>query len=353
MRGHVTAQQGKRGGIRLILAKLAIAAVAASVLGGTTAGTSAGGSRAAAAPAAVTTLRCSPASGDRLSYFGGVVDANAEVYLVFWGSWWKAHGSDARTRLEDLFAGLGGSSWAKTVSQYCWQPFGPAGGWQHPGSSSGSLLFGGRIDIGTIIDSRNPPSGPSDNQLAAEARKETPAIPPDTTIVIVTPPGVRPKSDLSKNGKVAVCARHTWTTYTSSGGTYGLPWIDLPYGIISSTASIFVGGRNCQYGKGAIAGLTVNAGHEWAEMLTDPFINSEFIPHSPYRVGSGWGVHNSPIVKNAVGDEVADLCSPGPSDVFGPLVRKYKRVLQIKLKTGTFWMQQLWSNEAKKCVNGS
>ena len=71
--------------------------------------------------------------------------------------------------------------------------------------------------------------------------------------------------------------------------------------------------------RGPIAGLTVNAGHEYAEQPTDDFISSQLSTSSPtYKVGSGWGILNGP--GSSVGDEIADICAPGPSDVSSWLV---------------------------------
>jgi hypothetical protein len=56
-----------------------------------------------------------------------------------------------------------------------------------------------------------------------------------------------------------------------------------------------------------IAGLTTNAGHEYAEQQTDNFINSQLSMSSPpCKVGSGWGILNGP--EGSVGD--ADICAP-------------------------------------------
>ena len=259
---------------------------------------------AAAAP-----LRCSPHSGRKLTWYGGPVGAG-DVQLVFWGSWWKHHGRAVRTELRKLYSDLGGSSWARTLTQYC-------------DSHGHSPISRDLLGIGpVVIDSKNPPAHPTNDQLKAEARKWSPDFYGSVwgDEVIVTPDKVVPAKDEAVNG----CGQHGW--FVSPGPyDYVMTWEDIPVGQIIKTAG-------CGFHRSVISTVSIVAGHEWAEAFSDPDINSK-------KFGSGWatkgGSHQF---------EVGDLCSPH---------RSLKNIFTLKLSTGSFAMQKLWSNAARNCVKGS
>src|SRR5581483_10651740 len=58
-----------------------------------------------------------------LYYHGGVggigVETAPKVYLVQWGSQWATDPSGEAAILNGFFSDVGGSSWNKTVTQYC------------------------------------------------------------------------------------------------------------------------------------------------------------------------------------------------------------------------------------------
>jgi hypothetical protein len=115
-------------------------------------------------------------------------------------------------------------------------------------------------------------------------------------------------------------------------------WADVPYGRIASDPS------RCQPNGSPADGLSLVAGHEWAEAVTDSYPNNNFEP-------PGW----AGVVSATSSEEIGDLCAPNQTDLSGKPVAAFR----LPLPTGKFWMQQLWSNEAGpsklqgQCVKGS
>src|SRR5438309_463121 len=59
-----------------------------------------------------------------LSYHGGIggigVETAPRIYLVLWGSQWNNNDPSGEAAiLENFYRGVGGSSWANSVTQYC------------------------------------------------------------------------------------------------------------------------------------------------------------------------------------------------------------------------------------------
>src|ERR1022692_3493308 len=154
--------------------------------------------------------------------------------------------------------------------------------------------------------------------------------------------GATVKSELHKlygglgtSAWAAACGHHSWTAVRKSGGNpFDQPWIDIPYGIILKSH-----GCGWKLKQGVPGALSVVAGHEWAEAVTDPFVNST----KKSGLGTGWATTG--LKPN---DEAADLCEPGFRFHFF-----HKNSFVLKLKTGSFVMQKLWSNAARKCVKVS
>lgn len=262
-------------------------------------------------------LACSPTSGKKLESRGGPVAAGAFVNIIYWGSWWQSHGGTAKSELRELYSALGGSSWATTLTQYCGR-YGRA--------SWPSDLLG----VKPRIVKAKPPAKPTEKQFGQLIARYAP--PPEEGVpgidVIVTPPGSVPAYDAPRKA----CGHHAWSAITlPDKTTIDEPWIDIPFGIIEKT-----GGCGWKLKQGVSGALSVVAGHEWAEAVTDPYPNSKVND----GLGTGWV---DPRIHPA--QEVADICLP---DVRFHFLHRNSFVL--KLKTGKFVMQKLWSNKAGKCV---
>ncbi len=271
-------------------------------------------------------LACSPNSGKKVSWHGGEIRSYDFVRIVFWGSWWRSHGKAVKAELADLYRGLGSSDWARAVTQYCY-------------GGSGALWPNRLLGVGdTFTDPNKPPPAPSKADLGKEAGKWVlhragSAVPrngfPLPIMVIVTPPGSVPAYDTAHHA----CGHHDATPFKFGSSTLHLAWIDIPYGLIKR-------GNACGWGIRAAGAVSVVASHEWAEAVTDPYVNGQA---GVYRTAWVTSLHR--------GHEIADLCEPGT-------IRHFSNgnAFTLKLKTGRFLVQKIWSNAAGKhgaCVKGS
>jgi len=183
-----------------------------------------------------------------------------------------------------------------------------------------------------VIDDNKVPPRPTERQLGDVERAYCCNADLPGLVIVVTPPGSTPEYDTG-----LICGHHFFATVSDDGATGIMPAIDIPYGHIRKT-------RGCGWGlKQGIAGaLSVLAGHEWAETITDPFPNTS----ARAGLGTGWATGG-----RGRKSEVADLCEP----VVHPRSAQ-RNVFLLKLRTGTFVMQKLWSNAVGrlgKCVEAS
>lgn len=241
----------------------------------------------------------------------GVVSPTPKVYLVFWGSQWSKDPAGVAPDMQSMFKGLYGSqdTWGTILNQYC---EGVAKGTvtcgskgihvQHPTSSP---LAGVWFDNGAA-----EPANATAAQIAAEAVKaaghfgnktQTPNL--NAQYVIVSPTGTHPDGFPSSG----FCAWHDFTTSTSYGK---IAYTNLPY--VPDTGA---GGCTTFTDGRLLSGIESTETHEYAETVTD------FWP------SIGW---------NGGGGEIGDACVQ--LDAY------------VKLTTGTFDLQGLWSNSANNCV---
>ena len=233
----------------------------------------------------------SAAGASNLTYHGGRVETAPAVYLVFWGRQWSNDPSGEAPLLQKFFNGVGGSAWANIDTQY-------TSNVGNAGNQSGELK-------GVWFDNAaNAPRSPSQSQLAGEATRAASHFSSSGNInaqyIIATSHGNNARGFGSQ-----YCAWHS--------ATGNLSYTNLPY-ITDAGASC---GANFN-GLGPNAGITIVAGHEYAETVTDPFPSSGWVDSS--------------------GAEIGDKCAwtAGTSD--------------ITLSTGTFPVQPLWSNAVSGCA---
>jgi serine protease len=216
-----------------------------------------------------------PSGGSKtnnLKYGGGQVETSTRVFVVFWGSQWSTTGDPAgvATYLTKFLGGLFGSQdhWSTSTTQYCQGA--PNGTTSCPvgaifiGHPTASPLAGTWIDNATAA-----PSGASQSQLAAEARRaaahfSTTALGSNTQIVVATPSGAKPQGF-----GTSYCA---WHSYTSGAGIGTIAYTNLPY-MPDAGAACGQGFVNAG-AAGALDGVSIVGGHEYAETVTDPFLNA-------------------------------------------------------------------------------
>ena len=247
-----------------------------------------------------------------LTYHGGTggigVETAPKIYLVLWGSQWNNNDpSGESTILQNFYKGVGGSAWLNSVTQYC------------QGVATGAVFCNGAgtpagnqtgIFAGVWADSASAaPSKPRQSQLAAEAVRAaqhfgntSASSNASVQYVIATATG----NSSSGFGR-QYCAWHSSTS--SSVGN--VAYTNLPY-ITDAGASC---GANFN-SLGANAGITIVGGHEMGETITDQFPSTGWLD-------SG-GAEN--------GDKCAWISSGQGASA------------NVKLSTGTFAVQSLWSN---------
>ncbi len=248
-----------------------------------------------------------------LLYNGGSVQHSPHVYVLLWGPAWGTDSSQAATAsyLESFFQGLGTQpqdNWSTTTDQY-------SDGTGHPS-------FSGSVYEGAFQDTSTPPTGVDQSQLAAEADAFTSAHgitdTTDAQIVIATQSGTCPQGFYASScgGTGNYCAWHSNSNE---------PYTNLPYILDAGSGC----GEDFVNSNGTYDGLTMVAGHEYAESITDPFPDS------------GWYDSND----NVSGGEIGDKCAWGGGNWGGSDPDG-----NVTLSTGSYAMQSLWSNSASACV---
>ncbi|GAC1526301.1 MAG: hypothetical protein NVS2B6_13760 [Thermoleophilaceae bacterium] len=288
---------------------------------------------------------------NNLNYGGGVGGIGVttglpEVYVVFWGSQWGTQSTDAQgyvalsgdpggfaPRLQAFLKGLGSNNelWSGVMTQYC---EGIASGSQTcpAGSAYVGVPPATGVLAGVFVDDSSPsPSAASGHDLAAEALRavahfgKSAGTSRNAQYVVVSPPGANP--DNYKDPISGFCAWHDHTAdSTLSGGgaattvANAVAFTNLPYLTDrgGTCGASFVNSGPA----GALDGVTIVEGHEYAETITDQFPSG------------GW--------TDATGNENGDKCiwkSPGTAG----------GSFNLALATGTFAVQTTWSNDAGAC----
>jgi hypothetical protein len=264
-------------------------------------------------------------SSDYMYYRGGWVQESPQIYIVYWGDWSLATDRyDVRSRLWYFLAGVGGSQWARTLGGYGYNC--TIGGLDCP---RGTMITNpsGQLRAGWI-DSSYVPWTPTKADLDAEAQRAAAhwgVYSHNAQFFIALPPG---HGDYRFVGKSAtpVCAWHNLASvpYGDRAVAYTsfsyMPDAGTTCGAYSVTGSI-------------LDGVSLLASHEYAETVTNPYIN----------VSEGW---DDSTFGNG---EIGDKCNWGG----GPAYRRL-----VTFSTGNFPVQALWSNYARwytgwGCVFGS
>jgi len=249
---------------------------------------------------------------NELNYHGGIsgigVETSPKIYLVLWGAQWNNNDPSGEAGiLKSFYSGVGGSSWANSVTQYC------------QGVTSGTVSCNGGgtpagnpagIFAGVWADNASSaPSIPSQSQIADEAVRaaqhfgnNTAASNASVQYVIASATG-----NSSTGFGTQYCAYHSSTSSTVGNVAY----TNLPY-ITDAGATC---GANFN-GLGANAGITIVGGHEMAEAMTDQFPDG------------GW--------LDSSGEENGDKCAW--------IASGQGASANITLATGKFAVQSLWSN---------
>jgi serine protease len=285
------------------------------------------------------------ASARNLRYGGGidgigVTTGHEKVYLVFYGSQWGTQSTNASgdvtlsgdtsgvaPYVQELMKGIGTNSelWSGVMTQYCdgvavRAQTCPSTNTEHVAYPTGGALAGVWVDESTAS-----PSQATGHQLGVEAvnaaahfGNTTAASNRDAQYVVLSPTGTHPDGFNTPSGQF--CAWHDYNGDTTlSGGA-----VTSPYGDIAFTNMPYVTdlgtscGQDFVNSNGALDGVSIVEGHEYAETITDQ------------NPAGGW--------TDSSGAETGDKCawiSPGASGGAGDLA----------LATGSFAMQSTWAND--------
>jgi len=224
---------------------------------------------------------------------GGGVEHSPHIYAIFWGSNWnKAPGTEAKTMVLKLFEGVSNTAYEGILTQYF--------------DATGRV--GKTVAVTSYIDtSVAAPSSVNDAKVQAEVAKaiETNSWTAEINhqFMVFTAPGSTYETGFQKN----FCGYHALTKEGVVGAVYGFVAYpgDEPFasGCLTEDTE-----------KSAIHKTSKTASHEFAEMATDPTLNT-------------WNT--------SLGAEVSDICL-GEND--------------FELPSGG-WAQNQQDNHLNNCVS--
>lgn len=282
------------------------------------------------------------AAGNTLIYGGGTSDGSSgkigvettpNVYLVFWG--WDATDNPLGDPtheipyLENFFQGLytTGETWHASTNQYCQGVAAGAtscpGSAAHVGNPATPVLGTGTAPNYTHVWFDNTPAL-SETYLPVTVHGVSNGIPGEAYKAAVHFGNTTTASNASAQYIIALppkrwpvgfgayyCAYHSYDT-TSAGN---VAFTVLPY---MTDFGATCGENSVNSGPAGISdGVSIVAGHEYAETITDQFPSG------------GW--------LNSSGEENGDICA-------------WTGLHNITTTTGTFAVQPLWDNAANACT---
>lgn len=209
-----------------------------------------------------------------MAYFGGHVQVEPKIYLVFWG-WGQAGAFDHTTpgmpsydpdgaaqRMTNFVKAFGGTAWSGSQTQY----YQTINGWnQHIDNPTNQLG-------GTWYDNTNPiHNNVTGLELAQEAQRAVAHFGVtdlnNSQFVIAQP---QKYDEAGFNSGAGYCAWHDYTQQQYYPGVQpGISFTNMPY-VLNSGTSCGENSVNTDYFTGRLDGFTIVLGHEIQETVTDP-----------------------------------------------------------------------------------
>ena len=270
---------------------------------------------------------------------GDTIQKNPKVYISFWGAEWQngftsggATNTQVISYVLNYFNGVGGSNWAGVNTQYCDNV--PRGTFFCSTQPSPHFIGNpaGQLQA-AFIDLNGVPATPNglDRALAAN-RLRAAALGAlnnnsDADFMVFLPPGHGDTLFVAKGGPA--CAWHSWFPWPFSPG---VAYTTVPYQLDApnNCGANRVNGTNDSFGHGLLDGFSIVAGHEYAEVVTDAFMDPVFNP----PLFGGW------MDNDGLKGETGDKCA-------------WTMLDNVRIGSNYFAVQPLWSNNAGGCTTGS
>ncbi len=209
-----------------------------------------------------------------MAYFGGHVQVQPKIYLVFWG-WGQAGAFDhttpgaptydpdgAAARMTNFVKAFGGTAWSGSQTQY----YQTINGWsQHIDNPTNQLG-------GVWYDNTNPiHNDVSGLELAQEAQRAVAHFGAtdlrNSQFVIAQP---QKYNEAGFNSGAGYCAWHDYTQPQYYPGVQpGISFTNMPY-VLNSGTGCGQNSVNTGFYAGRLDGFTIVVGHEIEETVTDP-----------------------------------------------------------------------------------
>ena len=228
----------------------------------------------------------SPIAGALIDH-GGPVQNNPKLDIVFWN--WKSDPDGEKAYLINFLSSIGDSPWLRTLSQY---------------KVGVNPTLGGTWTDRSNVPPAEPTTAEIYNEAVAAAVHFGLTSSARAQIIVAMPTGV----GMANSDQPNSCAYHE--PLAAPGTTYTvLPYLpDADFGAECGAGSVNSGS--------ALDAVSIVAGHEIAESMTDPLLNAWY---------------------DAAGNEVADKCA-------------WYHLADTVTSLGTFAVQPLWSNKSNGCV---
>jgi len=209
-----------------------------------------------------------------MAYFGGHVQVQPKIYLVFWG-WGQAGAFDhatpgqpsydpdgAAARMTAFVKAMGGTAWAGSQTQYYETVNGQNIYIQNPTNVYGGVWY----------DNTNPiHDNVSGLELAQEAQRAVAhfgVTDLDNSQFVIAQP--QRYNEAGFNSGAGYCAWHDYTQPQYYPGVQpGISFTNMPY-VLNSGSSCGENSVNTGYFAGRLDGFTIVMGHEIEETITDP-----------------------------------------------------------------------------------
>ena len=278
-------------------------------------------------------------TGNMWFHGGNTIQKNPKVWISFWGAEWQngfTSGGATNTQVINYvlnyFGGVGGSNWAGVNTEYCDNV--PRGTFFCSTQPSPHFIGdpAGQLQ-GAFVDSNGVPATPNAVDMGLAANRLRAAAlgglnnDSDADFMVFLPPGHGDTQFVAKGGPA--CAWHSWFPWPFSPG---VAFTTMPYQLDApgSCGANSVNPSNDGFGHGLLDGFSIVAGHEYAEVVTDAFMDPVFKP----PLFGGW------MDNDGLTGETGDKCA-------------WTMLDNVRIGGDYFAVQPLWSNNAGGCTTGS